>query len=126
MRYAPLVLAPAFAAAAIAGPALAVDPVKSGAAEFQQRCAACHSASASDKGFKAGPNLAGVMGRKAGTFPKFRYSKAMAATGFQWDAGRLDAFLAAPRKVVPGTTMPLSVPDAESRRAIVAYLGSRK
>lgn len=91
-----------------------------GEALFKSRCAACHSVEAGQN--KVGPSLAGVIGRKAGSVPGARYSKALTDTGITWDAAKLDSYIAAPRKLVPGTTMMVAVPDAAQRAAVVAYL----
>lgn len=90
---------------------------------FQQRCGACHSVHVGQNGL--GPHLAGVIGRLAGSIESARYSDAMRDSGIVWDSGSLDAFLAAPRRVVPGTTMTVSVPDAAQRAAIISFLESR-
>lgn len=87
---------------------------------FQQRCGACHSLQAGQNG--NGPHLAGVIGRTAGSIEAARYSDAMRNSGIVWDSGSLDAFLAAPREVVPGTRMTVSIPDPAQRAAIIAYL----
>lgn len=87
---------------------------------FQQRCGACHSLEAGQNG--VGPHLAGVIGRTAGSIETARYSAAMRDTGIVWDSGSLDAFLAAPREVVPGTRMTVSFPDPAQRAAIITYL----
>lgn len=88
-------------------------------AQFAQ-CASCHSATATAG---IGPGLLGVIGRTAGTAPGFRFSPAMKRAKFTWDEAKLDAFLADPQKVVPGTLMPYSgMPAAADRAAIVGYL----
>lgn len=88
-------------------------------AQFAQ-CASCHSATATAG---VGPGLLGVIGRTAGTAPGFRFSPAMKRAKFTWDEAKLDAFLADPQKVVPGTLMPYSgMPAAADRAAIVGYL----
>ena len=71
---------------------------------------------------RTGPSLAGVVGREAGSAPYARYSAGMRDSGIVWDAQLLDAFLAAPRQRVPGTTMTISLPDAEQRSAIITFL----
>jgi len=74
-----------------------------------------------------GPNLFGVVGRKAGTFPGFAYSGAMKSAGFVWTVPKLDAYLADPQKVVPGNNMPMAgMSDSQQRADIAAYLATLK
>jgi len=78
------------AALALAAPAFAGDAAV-GEKEFN-KCKTCHSIIAPDgteivKGAKTGPNLYGVVGRTAGTYPEFKYKDsivALGATGFTW------------------------------------------
>lgn len=91
---------------------------------FQERCALCHAVSGAAGGGQ-GPNLAGVVGRKAGA-TNFSYSRALRTSGFTWDHDRLDHYLTDPRAAVPGTTMPVRVPVAEERRELIAYLATLK
>ena len=87
-------------------------------------CAACHSVDGSNG---AGPSLQGVVGRKAGGFAGFRYSRAMKAADTTWDAVSLDAYVADPQKAIPGNVMPFSgLPDAKVRADLVAYLSTLK
>src|SRR6185369_6737889 len=76
---------------------------------FRAQCLLCHSAEAGDSGGAQGPNLAGVLGRKAAS-TGFGYSAALKASGFTWDGATLARFLAAPTTVVPGTAMVIPVP----------------
>jgi cytochrome c len=101
-------------------PALAEGDVALGQKAFQ-RCFACHSTTDQRK---AGPGLGGVVGRPAGSIEGFRYSAVMKSSGLVWDEATLDRFLAAPREVVPKTTMKVSVPEPEDRQNIIAYLKS--
>jgi cytochrome c len=105
-----------------AGPAGNADR---GSALFN-RCYICHG-NTKDAGNRMGPNLFGVVGRKAGTFPGFAYSPAMKKAGFAWTVPKLDAYLADPQKVVPGNNMPLAgISDARQRADIAAYLATLK
>jgi glucose/arabinose dehydrogenase len=110
------------AAAAIAG-AVGVVLVgrrhPAGEATFRQRCAVCHS---TDARAAQGPGLGGIVGRAAGTAPGFGYTHALRQSGIVWDKTSLDRFLSNPAALVPGTTMPINVPDRGDRQALVAYL----
>lgn len=67
------------------------------------KCKACHSLKAGKR--KVGPDLADLIGRKAGTVKGYRYSKAMKKSGITWDEISLEKFLTKPRKFVKGTKM---------------------
>jgi cytochrome c len=91
-----------------------------------QRCYACHSVVAGEDKLP-GPNLHGVLGRRAGTLPGFRFSSAMidagAARGLVWTRATLDAFLADPHSVVPGTEMAVpGLSEPGDRRDVIDYL----
>ncbi|WP_242346921.1 PQQ-dependent sugar dehydrogenase [Anaeromyxobacter terrae] len=93
-----------------------------GARIFRERCALCHG-----EGGGRGPDLAGVVGRRAGSYPGFGFSRALrdeGARGLAWSARALDRYLAAPGKLVAGTTMSLATPDPRDRRDLVAYLAT--
>ena len=88
-------------------------------------CTTCHSVEKGEAS-SIGPNLYGVVGRKAGSKEDFKYSEAMAASSLTWDAATLDSFLANPTAKVPGTTMLAGVvPSEERRAAIIAYLSAQ-
>ncbi len=93
-----------------------------GESVFQSRCSMCHSLD----GPGQGPNLTGVVGRKAATSADFNYSEAMKVSGLTWTAPVLDRFLTDPAKMVPGSPMRTTVPDEAERRDLIAYLGSLK
>ena len=85
---------------------------------FDEQCSQCHTIGSVGQG----PNLAGVVGRKAGTSPGFPYTPAMKAAGLTWTPANLEKFLANSQAMVPGTAMAVSVPSAAERASIVAYL----
>ena len=87
-------------------------------------CQTCHS-TGQGEAHRIGPNLFGVVGAKAGSKPGFNSSDAMKESGIAWSRDRLDAFIAAPRAVVPGTKMVIAGPkDAAKRKEIVDYLAT--
>ena len=94
-----------------------------GKAAFAQ-CSACHSVDGSNG---AGPSLQGIGGRKAGSFPGFRFSRAMKGAGFNWDEKALAAYLADPQKVVPGNVMPFSgVAECAAKYSKMVKVGTAK
>ena len=110
-------------AACIAGPK--PDPEK-GKATFAVMCGVCHSTQVSG-GPIEGPNLLGVVGRKAGSQPDFtKYTPALKGSGITWSVKTLDKFLINPSASVPGTAMPMLIPDDKTRAAVVAYLATLK
>lgn len=89
------------------------------------RCASCHDISTSASP-KTGPNLRGVIGRKAGSLPGFSYSQAMKRHSFVWDEPMLQRWLVNPNTVVPGTAMAFEGLRRKSDRdAVIAYLASQ-
>ncbi|MCL4767021.1 MAG: c-type cytochrome [Hyphomicrobiaceae bacterium] len=91
-----------------------------------QRCYACHSVDPDETADLQGPSLFRILGRPAAAKSGFAYSDAMrkrAAGGLVWDTATLDAYVADPESVVPGTLMSSSpVPSAEDRADLIAYL----
>ena len=100
--------------AALAGSCFGQTP------QIFDRCVACHAKEGTGD---LGPNLHGVVGRKAGSLETFRYSRAMGRSDIVWNEKTLDAFLKAPDQFVPGTRMPFEgiANDAE-RAAVILYL----
>ena len=107
----------------IAAPAAAQDEAAGGAL-FKQHCQMCH-ASAQDVPSGIGPNLFGVVGRKAAS-TDYKYTAALRASKLTWDKVTLDTFLGGPSKLVPGTKMWIAIGDQMQRESIVAYLAGLK
>ncbi len=85
------------------------------------RCASCHNIGSGPE--KIGPNLAGVVGRKAGSLAGYTYSPAMKQANLVWNAATLDRWLTRPSDLVPGTAMAFAgLPAAVDRQALIAYL----
>lgn len=111
------------AAIAAAAPAAAQD-AKAGEKAFVQ-CKTCHSVVAGQN--RIGPSLAGVVGRKAGTYAKYSYSPAMKAKGVVWTEANLDTYLTKPQAYVKGTKMAFAgIADPKKRKDVIAYLKTLK
>jgi len=107
-------------ALALAAPTVALADMDAGRKVYK-KCVACHFVDKEQN--KVGPHLVGLFGRKAGVLEGFAYSKAMQDYGVLWDATTLDAYLEAPRKVVPGTKMAFAgLRKAEERAALIEFL----
>ena len=102
--------------------ALAATPGGASTAADFSRCAGCHSTQAGQN--KIGPSLAGVFGRTSGAVPGYNYSAALKTAHLTWDAQTLDKFLKNPSGLVHGTKMFATVPDADTRQRLIAYLKS--
>jgi len=110
-----------------AGAAGAKADVENGKTIFTQRCGICHAVSDAPGGPVAGPSMVGIVGRKAATVPGFSmYSPALKGSGLTWNTKSLDEFLTMPMQKVPGTTMPMMLPDAKERTDVIAYMGTLK
>jgi cytochrome c len=85
-------------------------------------CSTCHTLPAGAPNM-TGPNLHGVFGRKAATLPGFSYSDALKASGWTWDAARIDAWITDPKVALPGTKMTfVGLKDPKDRTDVIAYL----
>jgi len=103
----------------------AADP--QGAQGVTATCQACHSFEQGGPN-KVGPNLWDMVGGEIAAVDGFNYSQPMldyAGEHGTWTYDLLDAYLAAPMEVVPGTRMAYpGVKDDQQRAALVAYLRS--
>lgn len=105
MRAALTIVFAAAASAALCGPALAAGDAAAGEKVFS-KCKTCHSITAADgtviqKGGKVGPDLYGVIGRQAGTYPDFKYGPSMVEAGEKglvWDEATLAEYVQDPTK----------------------------
>ena len=113
-----LALAPIAGAKAQAG-----DP-EAGKRVFNQ-CSACHTINEGGPN-RVGPNLHGVVGRKAGSKEGFRYSAPMKQKGEEglvWSEENLTPYLRNPREVVAGTIMAYpGLRNEQQLNDLIAYL----
>ena len=94
-----------------------------GKAQFLKSCGVCHTVE-KDAPPRQGPNLLGIVGRKAASVEGFKYSEAFKTADWSWDEKNLDPWLENAAAVKPGTTMSYRQADPEKRALIIAYLKS--
>ncbi len=88
-------------------------------------CAACHTIRQGGEN-RAGPNLHAIMGKPIAGNPSFGYSYALKSVPGVWSAETMNAWLAAPARLVPGTSMAYrGLPDPLDRADMIAYLRSQ-
>ena len=93
------------------------NPIR-GAEIYSDKCGACHSLDAN----RIGPKHRGVFGRSSGSIPDFHYSDALKRLHVTWNAPTLDHWLQNPTAMAPGTAMGFSLPSAQERADVIAYL----
>ncbi len=117
----------AFTLACLTGTARADgDPAK-GKAAFVRQCVICHTAERGGDN-RYGPNLFGVVGRKAGAVPGYAYSNAFKTrANWEWTEDAIGGWMMFPSTMVPGTAMGVFQGIAEKDRDdLVAYLATLK
>ena len=101
------------------------DPatMENGERQFARKCSICHALTGGTAR-KAGPTLAGLFGRRAGTVEGYVYSDALNGSDIVWTEETVDAlFDEGPDVYVPGTKMPVQrIARAQDRADLVAYL----
>ncbi len=121
------VLSLASLAAAAAGltPAAADD---AGQKVFN-RCRACHAIGPGAHN-KVGPQLNGIIGRKAGSVAGFNYSDALkqkAAAGLVWTEANLQQYLDSPDTFIPNGVMAFAgVKNEGELKDLIAFLKTQK
>ena len=116
-----MILSVGLVTVAAAAPAVAAGDPDKGAKIFK-KCLACHRIGPGAATL-VGPELNGVVGRKAGTLPDYPYSPALKNSGLTWDEPTLTQYLRAPRALVPGVRMTFpGLPKDEDIANVIAYL----
>jgi len=91
-------------------------------AKVFKKCAACHSI-AEGGANKIGPALWGVIGRKAGSVPDYKYSKALAGYSKNWSFEEMNGFLIKPKDWIKGTKMSFAgLKNAKDRASVILYM----
>jgi cytochrome c len=127
LRLALSIAAVAASALPASAPAAAQDAAKG--QQIFNRCRACHAVGPGAKN-KAGPQLNGVVGRKAAAVPGYNVSDAMnqaAANGLVWTEPKLTAYLESPDSFLPGGVMAFAgVKNSGDLKDLVAFLKTQK
>lgn len=117
-----------------AGSAYSDGDAKRGGKQFS-RCKACHTVEAGKN--KIGPSLHAVVGRKAGSVDKYKYSKSLAEAGSKglvWTEENLMEYLKGPTKFLKeylkakrvSNKMKNRFRNKKLRENIIAYLKTQK
>lgn len=109
-------------AAAQTRPAAPAGNAARGEMLYETRCSACHSIDNN----RVGPAHRGVVGRRSATAPGFTYSAALRRLNVAWTPANIDRWLSNPTAMAPGTAMGISVPSAQDRADIIAYLATQR
>jgi len=115
---------------ALSGPASAAGDAAKGKEAFA-KCAICHQVGPNAKTL-VGPELNGIVGRKAASVEGYPYSpgmKKLGDEGFVWSEANIDKWITDPKAMLPQSPMALAfqgVPDADERANIIAYLATQK
>jgi cytochrome c len=114
----------------LASGAMAQDAAKG--EKLFKKCKACHLIGPEARN-KTGPDLTGVIGRIAGTFEGYEYSRSMAAlgeTGLVWSEDLVFEYLLSPKKFLrkalddkrAKAKMSFRLKGEQDRRDVIAYL----
>ncbi len=123
MRSFQLIGLSAFALLIVQGAALAEGDAAKGKEAFA-KCGICHNFQTNG----VGPELKGIVGRKAASAPDYAYSagmKKLGEDGFVWTAENIDKWITNPKAMLPDSPMAQlfqGIPDAQERANIIAYL----
>jgi cytochrome c len=128
MRKVVTVAASVAALLALGGTAIAAGDAAKGEADFKAKCAICHQVGAGAQN-GVGPELNGIVGRKAGSAASYAtYSagmKKLGESGHVWTEEHIDQWITNPKAMIPDSMMALAFPgvaDANERADIIAYL----
>jgi cytochrome c len=85
-------------------------------------CKACHQIGETAKN-NVGPQLNGIIGRKAGTVEGYNYSAANKGSGITWDEATFREYIKDPKAKIPGTKMIYAgLKDEQKTNDLLAFL----
>jgi cytochrome c len=86
------------------------------------KCKICHQVGEGARNL-IGPELNGIVGRKAGSVEGYSYTEANKNSGITWDDATLKEYLKNPKAKMPGTKMIFAgLPKDEDIDNVIAYL----
>ena len=92
---------------------------------FLAQCSGCHSVEGGAR-HGIGPDLKGIFERPVASAHGYGYSEALKRSSGRWTEEKLDAFLASPQKLAPGTSMQFEgISDPAIRASLIEYLKSQ-
>ena len=118
-------LLPIVAVAALSSGSAYAQDAKAGETVFK-KCSSCHAIGEGATN-RMGPVLTGVVGRVAGTYEGYKYSKPVTdagAGGLVWTPENIDKFIASPKDFIKGTKMNFALRDPTDRANVIAYLAT--
>ena len=91
-------------------------------AKVFKKCLSCHSIKKEGPN-KIGPNIFGVLNRRAASVSGYKYSKAMVTYGKVWSFEEMNGFLTKPKDWIKGTKMSfIGLRSAKDRAAVILYM----
>ena len=89
---------------AVASPVVRAETKQTpGEAAFKKQCMSCHTGLPGMS--TVAPDLHGVMGRKAGSLPNYKYTDALKNADFVWTPEKMNEWLKSPHGVAAETAM---------------------
>ncbi len=106
---------------ALAAPSADAADVAAGHKVFE-KCQQCHRIGVGATNFY-GPVLNGLIGRKAGSVPGYKYSQALETSAIVWEYDTLSKYLKEPKHAVPGVAMTFpGLKDQADIDNVIAYI----
>ncbi|HTP62890.1 MAG TPA: c-type cytochrome [Burkholderiales bacterium] len=112
-----------FAMAGLNSVAAADEFADPGRRIFQRHCQTCHGGTGQADS-PIGPDLTGIIGRKAGAGDSGVHSRLAVESGIVWTRSSLRRYLQDPGREMPGTLMPVQVSDPRELDDLLNYLES--
>lgn len=126
MKQVSLVFAVLFATQLAIGAAVAGGDVQAGRKVYLSRCQTCHSIEKTGSA-KLGPQLFGIMGKKAGSMPGYAYSRPLQRSKIVWSDDTLRQWLRRPNQTMPGTRMAFAgLSNPKQIDDLIAYMHTLK